>query len=510
DKLSAGIIAAGWDKFDGGSVYSVPLGGSLHRQPFAIGGSGSTYIYGFCDAAYKENMNYDECSEDENLAALVELFEEEEPEVLVSALRAAAGSVQVAVERLLSGRRKNGGRQRGRDGAEKEGGGGDEGPRPGGGGPPARAGPLPRGRARPAGEGAAGGKKKKRQRSIRNFFGSAERKSPPAAATAAPRERNGRPPAAEQGAAPGVGAEPGRKGINDVLKWKAGPGPAARRNPPEKTLELFRPEDVARHTPCELAFNALPPELADALLVRMMDEAKTFERRQWYLFENFVTSPHTTKFYATHSMAQDAVDDIYTGGGEVALFPPEMEVAKDIIASCKSAARAETSGGITEIRYLSVNHYSNSKEAVGWHSDRLTSIGPMPTIASLSLGATRKFRLRKVTPQGLGRIFARAAASRKKHHPQFRHDVPPVQSLAPHPISGSARINLTFRMFRDEYCGAAATPVCDCGEKSILRVVQKREATSGRYFYSCYAHARNQGKANARDDPGFLKTEDAR
>eukprot|EP00158_Paraphelidium_tribonemae_P002043 Partr_v1_DN25068_c0_g1_i2_m50924 putative The proteasome is a multicatalytic proteinase complex which is characterized by its ability to cleave peptides with Arg, Phe, Tyr, Leu, and Glu adjacent to the leaving group at neutral or slightly basic pH. The proteasome has an ATP-dependent proteolytic activity (By similarity) len=38
DNLSAGIIVAGWDKHHGGEVYSVPLGGSLHRQPFAIGG----------------------------------------------------------------------------------------------------------------------------------------------------------------------------------------------------------------------------------------------------------------------------------------------------------------------------------------------------------------------------------------------------------------------------------------------------------------------------------------
>ena len=54
--LSAGIIIAGWDDRHGGQVYSIPLGGSLHRQSYAIGGSGSTYIYGFCDANWKEDM----------------------------------------------------------------------------------------------------------------------------------------------------------------------------------------------------------------------------------------------------------------------------------------------------------------------------------------------------------------------------------------------------------------------------------------------------------------------
>jgi 20S proteasome subunit beta 1 len=61
DQLMAGIIVAGWDKHTGGNVYNIPLGGSIHRQPYAIGGSGSTYIYGYCDAVYRSGMNQQEC-----------------------------------------------------------------------------------------------------------------------------------------------------------------------------------------------------------------------------------------------------------------------------------------------------------------------------------------------------------------------------------------------------------------------------------------------------------------
>lgn len=78
DGLSAGIIVAGWDKEVGPSVYNIPLGGGLFRQPWAIGGtslfisvyypiqwynniastgSGSTYVYGYCDATFKEGWN---------------------------------------------------------------------------------------------------------------------------------------------------------------------------------------------------------------------------------------------------------------------------------------------------------------------------------------------------------------------------------------------------------------------------------------------------------------------
>jgi len=61
--LQAGIIVAGWDDEKGGAVYNIPLGGSLHEQPFAIGGSGSTYIYGYCDSIYRDGMSREECEQ---------------------------------------------------------------------------------------------------------------------------------------------------------------------------------------------------------------------------------------------------------------------------------------------------------------------------------------------------------------------------------------------------------------------------------------------------------------
>eukprot|EP00461_Guttulinopsis_vulgaris_P002247 UN02248 len=63
DRLLAGIICAGYDDVDGGSVYSINLGGSCAKHPYTISGSGSGFIYGFCDANFKENMTRDECIE---------------------------------------------------------------------------------------------------------------------------------------------------------------------------------------------------------------------------------------------------------------------------------------------------------------------------------------------------------------------------------------------------------------------------------------------------------------
>ncbi|KPP56725.1 proteasome subunit beta type-9-like [Scleropages formosus] len=59
EELSAHLIVAGWDRKAGGQVY-VTLNGLLSRQPFAVGGSGSFYIYGFVDAEYRPGMSREE------------------------------------------------------------------------------------------------------------------------------------------------------------------------------------------------------------------------------------------------------------------------------------------------------------------------------------------------------------------------------------------------------------------------------------------------------------------
>lgn len=48
------------------------------------------------------------------------------------------------------------------------------------------------------------------------------------------------------------------------------------------------------------------------------------------------------------------------------------------------------------------NRYVTGKDSIGWHSDSFPQIGTRPAIASLSLGSTRRFKLRhKVTGEVL-------------------------------------------------------------------------------------------------------------
>ena len=59
----SGMIVAGWDKVAGGQVFSVAIGGTLVPEKWQIDGSGSSYIWGICDALYKDPMTREEAQE---------------------------------------------------------------------------------------------------------------------------------------------------------------------------------------------------------------------------------------------------------------------------------------------------------------------------------------------------------------------------------------------------------------------------------------------------------------
>jgi len=60
DHLVGALIIAGYDDAQGGQVYGCPIGGTLSKEKWAIDGSGSTYIWAFCDAEYRDNFTREE------------------------------------------------------------------------------------------------------------------------------------------------------------------------------------------------------------------------------------------------------------------------------------------------------------------------------------------------------------------------------------------------------------------------------------------------------------------
>lgn len=92
--------------------------------------------------------------------------------------------------------------------------------------------------------------------------------------------------------------------------------------------------------------------------------------------------------------------------------------------------------------------YRDGHDGVTWHSDDEPALGPMPTIASVSLGATRTFELRRKASQTIeyavslthGSCLVMAGGTQQQWH----HRIPPD------PATTEPRINLTFRLLQTQ------------------------------------------------------------
>jgi len=100
------------------------------------------------------------------------------------------------------------------------------------------------------------------------------------------------------------------------------------------------------------------------------------------------------------------------------------------------------------LRFNSVlaNLYRDGRDSMGWHSDDEPELGAEPVIASLSFGATRRFRLRSRTTREvaltIGLAHGSLLAMRGATQRLYQHDLPKA------PKEEGARINLTFRWIR--------------------------------------------------------------
>jgi len=63
DHLSAALIVCGVDNVDGPQIYSVGIGGTVSRQNITLSGSGSAFIYGYCDTNYRPGMSREDAKQ---------------------------------------------------------------------------------------------------------------------------------------------------------------------------------------------------------------------------------------------------------------------------------------------------------------------------------------------------------------------------------------------------------------------------------------------------------------
>jgi alkylated DNA repair dioxygenase AlkB len=100
---------------------------------------------------------------------------------------------------------------------------------------------------------------------------------------------------------------------------------------------------------------------------------------------------------------------------------------------------------LAEISFNSVllNLYRDGRDSVGWHADNEPGLGSEPVIASLSLGAVRRFQLKHRTDRAarvaLDLPNGSCLVMRGKTQQYWRHQLPKTRA----PVG--PRINLTFR-----------------------------------------------------------------
>lgn len=292
-----------------------------------------------------------------------------------------------------------------------------------------------------------------------------------------------------------------------------------------QTLHLYSPEDIAVHTPCSIIHNFLPAEEADKLLKELLEEAPTFERQTFKLFDNVVQSPHSACFYVNslEEREKQKTEYLYNGSflTDVREITPQM---RNVSSKVQTAVNDEIAERIKhhypdgkKLKHQSpkswipnaafVNCYKGGAESVGYHCDQLTYLGPRAIIGSLSLGVAREFRVRKI----VARDDEEDTASETKgsradaegqvaiHLPhnsllvmhaemqeEWKHSIHPASVIDPHPIAGNRRINITYRHYRESF-HPRYTPRCKCGVATVLRCVQRKKENRGRYMWMCHA-----------------------
>lgn len=178
----------------------------------------------------------------------------------------------------------------------------------------------------------------------------------------------------------------------------------------------------------EYARNLLPPHKASALFDSLKDTLE-WKQESIKIYGKDILSPRLQCFYGDP-------DAHYRYSGktfEPLNWIPELERLKNQLSQyCKESFNA-----------VLCNFYRDGSDSMGWHSDNEPEMGRDPIIASVSLGAPRKFALRKKkeTKQLLSLPLEHNSLLIMKSGCQsnYQHALPKTKAIH------EARINLTFR-----------------------------------------------------------------
>lgn len=164
-------------------------------------------------------------------------------------------------------------------------------------------------------------------------------------------------------------------------------------------------------------------------LFSLLRQAVPWQRRELHMFGRSVLEPRATAWIGDAGA-------VYTYSGRVNRPEPWIPALSELRARVSQRAEAR-------LNCVLCNLYESGDDSMGLHADDEPELGRNPVIASLSLGATRRFQLRhrkrRVDKHELelsgGSLLVMRGAT--QHH--YRHGIPKQPKIR------EPRINLTFR-----------------------------------------------------------------
>jgi alkylated DNA repair dioxygenase AlkB len=185
------------------------------------------------------------------------------------------------------------------------------------------------------------------------------------------------------------------------------------------------PTDLLPHGLAKLHYGVLEHEEAEAAFVQVL-ETTPWEQRSIELYDRTVLQPRLVAWFG---------DSAYTYSGLTLEPHGWTPLLNDLRRRCEAIA------GI-RFNSLLANLYRDGQDSVAWHADDEPELGQNPTIASMSLGAVRRFDLRhRETGETVrtalppGSVLVMSGASQRA----WIHQVPKTKTVT------EPRINLTFR-----------------------------------------------------------------
>jgi len=193
--------------------------------------------------------------------------------------------------------------------------------------------------------------------------------------------------------------------------------------PSEGFVKALAPDGIVEYRP-----GWLDPASAGRLFDRLFDEID-WQRRTIRMFGRTLEQPRRLRFMGDDGVVYRYSGDEYRAGAwHPAVCELRDRLARDNVAAFNSAL---------------VNLYRDSGDSMGWHADDEPELGSNPVIASITLGAARRFELRSRALPRRRFAFTPAAGSLivmrgdLQHH--WQHQLPKTRHAV------GPRINLTFR-----------------------------------------------------------------